>query len=103
MATARTHVLGLYRSILKGHQRILPSDLRQLGDKYVRDEFKRHKAAKPEFIASFMSEWQAYLQQLEQGAMGRELSQEELEALNDEQQVQLRNLRLETEKDWRDG
>ena len=103
MASSRNHVLGLYRSILKAHQRVLATDLRQLGDAYVREEFKRHKEAKPEFVESFMIEWRQYLQQLEQGAVGRELSPEEISALNEEQQIQLNNLRLETEKDWRDG
>ncbi len=103
MAAPRSAVLALYRSILKAHSRVLATDLRQLGDAYVREEFKRHKAAKPEFVAAFMQEWQGYLQQLKEGEIGRPLTDEEIAALNDEQQVQLNNLRLETEKQWKDG
>lgn len=35
----------LYKSILKLH-RGLPTEVQQLGDQYVRDEFKRHKTLK---------------------------------------------------------
>ena len=33
---------------------------RQLGDEYVKEEFRAHKAAKPEQVAVFMSEWGKY-------------------------------------------
>jgi hypothetical protein len=103
MSVQRAQVLALYRTVLKSHARILPSDMRQLGDSYVREEFRRHKEAKPEFVAAFMSEWSGYLQQLQQGEVGKQLSKEEIAELNDEQQVQLSNLRLETDKQWKDG
>ena len=51
-----SNVRILYKAILRLH-RGMPRELRALGDQYVRDEFKRHKAAEPEFVSAFMKEW----------------------------------------------
>uniref|UniRef100_A0A8C9UKE0 Succinate dehydrogenase assembly factor 3 n=1 Tax=Spermophilus dauricus TaxID=99837 RepID=A0A8C9UKE0_SPEDA len=40
MHVSRVH--SLYRRILQLH-RVLPPDLKSLGDQYVKDEFRRHK------------------------------------------------------------
>jgi hypothetical protein len=48
--------LRLYKTILRLHQS-LPNELRELGNQYVRDEFRRHKNAQPEFVTNFMVEW----------------------------------------------
>jgi hypothetical protein len=45
--------LRLYRSILKEHQKKLPPMFRELGDNYVREEFKRHMTAKAQFLTQF--------------------------------------------------
>lgn len=52
----RSTVLRLYKTILRLHQS-LPTELRTLGNIYVRDEFRRHKNAQPEFVTNFMVEW----------------------------------------------
>jgi hypothetical protein len=52
----RLTVLRLYKTILRLHQS-LPNELRELGNQYVRDEFRRHKNAQPEFVTNFMVEW----------------------------------------------
>ena len=52
----RSTVLRLYKTILRLHQS-LPTELRALGNTYVRDEFRRHKNAQPEFVTNFMVEW----------------------------------------------
>ena len=52
----RVTVLRLYKTILRLHQS-LPNELRELGTLYVRDEFRRHKTAQPEFVTNFMVEW----------------------------------------------
>jgi hypothetical protein len=52
----RLTVLRLYKTILRLHQS-LPYELRELGNQYVRDEFRRHKNAQPEFVTNFMIEW----------------------------------------------
>ncbi|NXA12434.1 SDHF3 factor, partial [Sapayoa aenigma] len=48
----------LYRRILQLH-RALPPALRDLGDRYVREEFRRHKAAGPAEAQRFLREWEA--------------------------------------------
>eukprot|EP01046_Picozoa_sp_COSAG06_P012435 COSAG06_NODE_729_length_12742_cov_15.795064_8_plen_71_part_00 len=41
---------------------------RQLGDEYVKEEFRAHQSAKPELVAVFMSEWANYnMMLIEQG------------------------------------
>lgn len=52
----RLTVLRLYKTILRLHQG-LPHELSALGNQYVRDEFRRHKDAPPEFVTNFMVEW----------------------------------------------
>ena len=49
-------VFTLYRRLLRLHQR-LPPDFAYLGSKFVKEEFKRHKKAEPEYAAKFMVEW----------------------------------------------
>ena len=46
----------LYKTILKLH-RGLPPELAYMGNSYVKDEFKRHKAVTPENAVTFMEEW----------------------------------------------
>ena len=46
----------LYRRLLRLHKR-LPEDLRAVGLQFVREEFKKHKDAEPEFVPKFMAEW----------------------------------------------
>ena len=35
----------------------MPPELQELGDKYVKEEFKRHKDAEAPFVVVFMKEW----------------------------------------------
>uniref|UniRef100_A0A5K4F4F2 Succinate dehydrogenase assembly factor 3 n=1 Tax=Schistosoma mansoni TaxID=6183 RepID=A0A5K4F4F2_SCHMA len=53
----------LYKFILTLH-RSLPPHLREIGDKYVKTEFKKHKDVKPEFVQPFMVEWTKYAVEL---------------------------------------
>ena len=46
----------LYKAILRLHRGLLP-EIRALGDQYVKDEFRRHRNADPQFIPVFMTEW----------------------------------------------
>jgi len=52
-------ILGLYATILRLH-RSLPADMRSLGDTYVKDEFRRHRTAPPEYIQGFEAMWANY-------------------------------------------
>jgi len=86
--------VSLYRAILRAH-RTLPQEMRALGDAYVRKEFRDHRSAKAEQVARFLEGWEDYLQALNPGAAqrGRDLSAEELAALNPEQAEQLDKMR----------
>ncbi|CAK8988006.1 Succinate dehydrogenase assembly factor 3, partial [Durusdinium trenchii] len=110
--------LTLYRTILRLHRQKLPSNLREMGDSYVkyvsshpngplpcaglRKEFRDHKNAKPEFVAQFMEAWTDYAQSMqgpqaaeEPGSFGRDLAAAELEAMNEEQRLSLERLKQE--------
>lgn len=69
---SRSRALGLYRSLLKAHRNYLPREMRQLGDSYVKSEFKLHKNAKPEHLEGFFQEWEKYLNQILVTARTRE-------------------------------
>ena len=100
----RAVVLSLYRRILRSH-RSMPPEMRELGDKYVIAEFKKHKTAQAQFVPAFISEWTRYIEFVEAqmvssaGASptGRELTSHELGTLSDEQKVQLNVLRHEAQ------
>merc|ERR1711916_405331 len=89
----RTRVLALYRNILRVHRRVLPQEMRILGDEYVPDEFKRHKTASATYVRSFLKEWHVYLRDLRKQArareFGKELDAETLVKLSPEQRQQL--------------
>ena len=53
-----SRVRALYRRILLLH-RVLPPDLKDLGDRYVKDEFRRHKTAGSKEAERFLQEWEA--------------------------------------------
>jgi len=56
--------IPLYRHLLRTH-RLLPFEMRSLGDDYVKAEFKRHKLSdNPVHIMGFLLEWNHYLDQL---------------------------------------
>ena len=98
--------------------------MRQLGDNYVRSEFKLHKkATKPEYLSAFFVEWEKYLHELlvtartkeslSMGAIvdqsaakhssdafsyGKDLPMDLASSLADDQRKQLENLKREAEK-----
>lgn len=53
-----SRVRALYRRVLLLH-RLLPPDLKALGDQYVKDEFRRHKTVRPDEAQRFLQEWEA--------------------------------------------
>mmetsp|Transcript_28942 Transcript_28942/g.42529 ORF Transcript_28942/g.42529 Transcript_28942/m.42529 type:complete len:121 (-) Transcript_28942:577-939(-) len=103
---------ALYRSLLRAHQTYLPAEMKQLGDAYVKSEFRLHKnVTKPEQLSAFFREWERYLDQIvltgkakdavdDSGSrafeFGKELPQEV--ALSDEQKEQLEKLKDEATK-----
>ena len=58
----------LYRTILRQHRLKLPAEMRALGDRYVKDEFRQHRSANAEFLPRFFGEWEKYATHLQQKA-----------------------------------
>jgi len=60
--SAGAPIMALYRSILRIHRVKLPTPMREMGDRYVREEFKSHIAADTtqEQWALFVAEWHRY-------------------------------------------
>uniref|UniRef100_A0A2K6UCZ4 Succinate dehydrogenase assembly factor 3 n=1 Tax=Saimiri boliviensis boliviensis TaxID=39432 RepID=A0A2K6UCZ4_SAIBB len=52
-----SRVRALYKRVLQLH-RVLPPDLKALGDRYVKDEFRRHKAVGSDEAQRFLQEWE---------------------------------------------
>jgi hypothetical protein len=60
----REAALLLYRNILQAHKKHLPTEMRQLGDSYVKSEFRLHKTSKAEQVDQFFTAWGSYLNQI---------------------------------------
>ncbi|NXE19622.1 SDHF3 factor, partial [Ardeotis kori] len=111
---------GLYRRILLLH-RALPAALRALGDRYVKEEFRKHKAVGPAEAQRFLREWEASARRLaraprnyaaliqqqinedkrnsrEKTVYGIQLTEEKLNDFRDEQIGQLKELMDEATK-----
>ncbi|KAI9148531.1 hypothetical protein H9P43_010129 [Blastocladiella emersonii ATCC 22665] len=102
---SRAQVLNLYRRILRVHRQFPTPELRFLGDRYARDEFRRHaEVDNPTFIKGFVSQWTDYAAEMERqlttkGTVeGRPLEPEVLDKMTDQQVGQLWELRGETRK-----
>lgn len=88
--------LQLYRNILRIHRK-MPVELRQIGDPYVKSEFKLHKTTEnPMHIVGFLSEWQKYAQDLSAqsgaGWQGAKIDKTKIDKMSDEQLTQLYDL-----------
>ncbi|XP_037685069.1 succinate dehydrogenase assembly factor 3, mitochondrial-like [Choloepus didactylus] len=105
-------VRSLYHSILLLH-RVLPPDLKSLGDQYVKDEFRRHKTVSSAEAKRFLQEWEAYAAMLRQQAnesrhksyekahFGTALPAEKVNDFRDEQIGHLHELMQEATKPCR--
>jgi hypothetical protein len=93
----RQAVLRLYRDILKEHRKKLPSMMQELGDSYVRNEWKLHKQTTPASVKIFLREWENYLITLraQKQVVGANIKQEKLSNLSEEQKRQLEKLKKE--------
>ncbi|XP_011501374.1 PREDICTED: succinate dehydrogenase assembly factor 3, mitochondrial [Ceratosolen solmsi marchali] len=104
MLTSWTHVQRvsrLYKMILRLH-RSLPKDIKELGDVYVKSEFKRHKKCNSYEADVFIKEWMDYAlslsdqlnirNSLNAKSLGKSLKKEDFEILRDEQIYQLYEL-----------
>ena len=95
---------ALFRRILRAHRLKLPFHLRELGDRYVKDEFRKHAKADARWLRGFAASWEEYAAALERQSaasaegIGRALAPEQLRGLTDEQKNQLAALRYEAER-----
>ncbi|KAJ1948294.1 hypothetical protein EC988_005238, partial [Linderina pennispora] len=65
-----TNPLHLYRSILRVH-RLLPKEMRFVGDQYVRAEFRSHQTVTDKrYLEPFFAQWTSYLDLLRQQTQG---------------------------------
>ncbi|KEP48183.1 complex 1 LYR-like protein [Rhizoctonia solani 123E] len=102
--------IPLLRRLLRVH-RSLPTEMRILGDDYVKAEFKRHqKTDNPVHIIGFLSQWKMYLDQLEEQAnstggferfTGRRLDPTAFEKMTGEQIGQLYELMHASKEVWK--
>nr|CAD7193736.1 unnamed protein product [Timema douglasi] len=91
----------LYKTVLRLH-RGLPDELKQLGNIYVREEFKRHKLCNIAEAAAFMNEWTRYAVTIAQQLgirgpkysekLGQNLEESFLHEMRDDQVQQLFDL-----------
>ena len=76
--------------------------MKELGDSYVRSEFKQHKKAKVGEVKVFARQWKEYLYTIEAqaatGTFGRNLREEEAAHMNQEQKENLKRLEEEAKR-----
>ncbi len=92
----RAFALKLYRAILMTHRRVLPPDMAEFGNMYLRDEWKKHKDADIEHLGGFFEQWMQYLQNMIQNSGGDAIAKGQVNTLGElsgEQLDQLEKLR----------
>ncbi|KAE9381749.1 ACN9-domain-containing protein [Stipitochalara longipes BDJ] len=98
--------IPLYRRLLRAHRKHLPSDMRLLGDQYIKSEFRAHRNVEnPVHIIGFLTEWQMYAQKLEGDSwIGERMDVGKIEKMSDQQLGQLYELmQAIRKKDLEDG
>ncbi|KAK3310504.1 uncharacterized protein B0T15DRAFT_518684 [Chaetomium strumarium] len=95
----------LYRRILRAHRKHLPSEMRLLGDEYVKAEFRAHRTVEnPVHLIGFLTEWQLYAQKIEGDSWaGEKLDPGKVEKMSDEQLAQLYELMKAIQKSGTEG
>ncbi|KAJ2852566.1 hypothetical protein IWW36_000195 [Coemansia brasiliensis] len=102
--------IHLYRHILRAH-RLLPREIRFVGDQYVKSEFRSHRTVSDKkFLEPFFTQWTSYLtlireqttpkdasSGLKTKGFGRHLDPKVLEKLDDDKAEQLLELHRATQ------
>ncbi|KAL8860595.1 MAG: hypothetical protein Q9178_002948 [Gyalolechia marmorata] len=96
--------IPLYRRILRAHRKFLPSEMRLLGDEYVKSEFRSHRTVEnPIHIVGFLNEWQRYAQEVEGDSWhGTKLDTDKIDKMSDQQLGQLYELMQAIQKKARE-
>lgn len=93
----------MHRNILREHK-LLPKKMQDIGNSYVKNEFKLHQNTKnEEHIKQFMNNWNKYLQDLQNRRLndkkfGAMLDEDLKSKLNSEQAEKLEHLKNEIKK-----
>ena len=92
-------IVQLYRAILKIHQHKLPAPMREMGDKYVKEEFQAHIRGKAseEQMHQFVTEWTRYKEMLS-GQDDTDPQPDVLTQMNADQQQRMSGLYSEAKK-----
>ena len=104
--TAAAPILSLFKEIMKVHRTKLAGQLKDIGDDYVRHEFRNHLRGKTtqNQWQQFVKQWKGYLSFVD-GKAGSltpvvntsgDLSEEVLEAMSPDQRKRMEMLRQET-------
>ncbi|KAH6650116.1 hypothetical protein F5144DRAFT_477456 [Chaetomium tenue] len=95
----------LYRRLFRAHRKHLPSEMRVLGDEYIKAEFRAHRDVEnPVHLIGFLTEWQLYAQKIEGDAwIGEKLDQGKISKMSDEQLGQLYELMRAIQKRGTEG
>ncbi|VEU23331.1 DEKNAAC104694 [Brettanomyces naardenensis] len=99
--------LQLYREILRAHRK-LPKTQRDLGDPYVKAEFRAHKDIdNPLQIIGFLTSWQEYLTMVKKNTdedwKRYQISKEAIDKMSDDQIIQFYELMKETKNIYNDS
>mmetsp|Transcript_42621 Transcript_42621/g.110147 ORF Transcript_42621/g.110147 Transcript_42621/m.110147 type:complete len:106 (+) Transcript_42621:48-365(+) len=90
---------SIFRTIMRLHRTKLPAVMRDLGNPYVRREFRLHYVPNvaEKHRTKFLAEWNNYVSTLSSQAtvVGKEMEPEQLGKLNDDQKKQLGDLERE--------
>ncbi|KAJ9666437.1 hypothetical protein H2201_003359 [Coniosporium apollinis] len=91
--------IPLYRRVLRAHRK-LPTEMRVLGDEYVKSEFKAHQNIEnPVHIIGFLTEWQMYAQQIEGDSWRDEkMDRSKIDKMSDQQIGQMYELMQQIRK-----
>jgi len=96
-------LLQLYRQIMKVHRERLPLPMRDMGDSYARDEFRRHRDEKTteQQWAIFAAEWRKYVAMLSGEAdmtVSGDIPADVLNSMSQEQKIRLQILEEEARR-----
>ncbi|KAH9888238.1 P-loop containing nucleoside triphosphate hydrolase protein [Xylariomycetidae sp. FL2044] len=77
--------IPLYRRLFRAHRKHLDSEMRVLGDEYIKAEFRAHRNVdNPAHLIGFLTEWQLYAQKIEGDSwVGEKLDPAKVEKMSD--------------------
>ncbi|KAI9745203.1 MAG: acetate non-utilizing protein 9 [Claussenomyces sp. TS43310] len=103
--TALLPPIPLYRRLLRAHRKHLPTEMRLLGDEYIKSEFRAHRDVEnPVHIIGFLTEWQMYAQKLEgESWIGERMDSAKIDKMSDQQLGQLYELMQAIQKQNEDN